>query len=158
MKLVCVADKLFSRKCLAIISFLATHAHTRTHRLPDCTDTGGKRLCVSDGGESSNSALSFSPLLSCGDLKEVSDWEKFSVVSSFLINSHIQLSSFSSTSPLSPPAQRRFRGSVNWRSHKSFPGFIVRKQRVPHSVSSASSICPASHNTDQPLWRTEGLN
>lgn len=66
----CVVDKLFSRKCLVIISFF-THKHT--HR--QTADTG-RRLCVSDGGESSNSAMSFSPLLSCGDLKEVSDWEK----------------------------------------------------------------------------------
>lgn len=107
------------------------------------TAVTGRRLCVSHRGESSNCALSFSPILSCGDLKEASHWEKLSVVSSSLINSHIQLvqlhRSFSTTSLLllcSAPVQSRFRGSLNWTSHKSFPGFIVRKQKGLHPVSS----------------------
>lgn len=81
----CVADKLSSRKCLAIISLLSlrhTHTHTHKHAHTECADTGS-RFCVSDGGESSNSALSFSPLLSRRDLKDVSDSEKLSIVSSF---------------------------------------------------------------------------
>lgn len=56
---------------------LTTTTHTHTHR-------GRRRLCVWDKGESSSSALSFSPVLSRWDLEEVSDWEKLYIVSLFL--------------------------------------------------------------------------
>lgn len=108
----CAADSLFSRKCSAIISPL-THRHTQTERRGEREAVDrGRRLCVSDGGESSNSALSFSPLLSCGDLKEVSDWEKLSVVSSFLINSYIQFFQLSSSPP--PLLQSSENLEVQW--------------------------------------------
>ena len=89
MGLVSVTDKLFSRKCSPIIS-LVKHTYKQSKRERKRERDAGRRLRVSDGGEGSNPALSFSLLLSCGDLKEVSDREKLSVVSSFLINSHIQ--------------------------------------------------------------------
>lgn len=47
----------------------------------------------------------------------------------------------------------RFRSPVNWRSHKSFPGFILGKQKVFPLLS----FCPLSRKVDQPQWFCCGM-
>lgn len=87
----------------------------------DWHTNANRRLCLSDGGESSHSALSFSAALPCWDLKSGSSWRKLLVVPFFFVMTNLsqllqcQQSASTSLLPLDEKSQELMWEVIVWR-------------------------------------------